>query len=301
MCQMKHFNPVFLFGLLILLSSCKDIEGLVTRNKNIICLIDYSNSIDRQTIQNYNDGISLILKNMGPNDKLNVYPIDAASSSNRIAIISENYATANKYTGTTFKLDLPDSISPPFRRAQENDFVSAKNMRKRIYGYLDRVLPLIPARLDSIKKVRSKYGQKSDIFSALYEVGFSGFDLIEKGSESDGNSLMTATVNENHIVIFSDMIQESEIIDFNRQALNKEDNNKIIEKLRTEEMLPNLEQAKITVFMNNNSNSINSRKIRKTRNFWNHYFGLKELNVRDGKAHFISSDNLDNVIRLIFD
>ena len=183
MYQMRVFKLFVLLGITALYSSCEDIEGLVTRNKNIICLIDYSNSIDKQTIENYNEGISLILTNMGPNDKLNVYPIDAASSSNRVAIISENYATANKFTGTTFKLDLPDSISPPFRRPEENDFVSAKNMRKRIFGYLNRVLPLIPNRLDSIKQVRTKYGQKSDIFSALYEVGFSGFDLVGVRSE----------------------------------------------------------------------------------------------------------------------
>jgi hypothetical protein len=289
---------VWLFGVY----SCENMNELVIKNKNIICLIDYSNSINDQTIENYNKCISLILKSMGPKDRLNVYPIDAASSTNRVAIISENYASANKYTGTTFKLDLPDSINPPFKRDNENDIVSAKNIKKRINGYLEWVLPLIPKRMDSIKSIRTIYGHKSDIFSALYEVGYSGFDLIEKDKHSDiTKSMLTASTDENHLIIFSDMVQESDIVDFNKKNLSKKDNEDIIQLLRDEEMLPNLEQAKITIYMNNNSGHIDAKRIRKVRSFWSYYFSLEDVNTKGKKANFISSDNLDNVIRLIFD
>ncbi len=67
---------------------------------------------------------------------------------------------------------------------------------------------MIVKRLDSLKEVQRGYGNETDIFSAIYSVK----DDMTKEKE---RSMLPGEVSVNYLIIFSDLVQESELANFN--------------------------------------------------------------------------------------
>ncbi|MCD9015352.1 hypothetical protein [Parachryseolinea silvisoli] len=287
--KIKHLALNIL--LLLTLSGCPKLQP---EKKNIVCLIDFSSSINRERVLAYADGIKMILSSMGPNDKLMVYPIDAGSLTDRVTIMFEDFQNADGEYGMTFKnLQIPDSVRPPFKKKGEDGITATATMPRRVKGYLKVISPLIENRLDSLRRVRRKYNRESDLLSAIYSVKD---DFVKEQEES----WMPGERTINYLVIFSDLVQESDMVNFNsKRMLEKSDYNAILQKLRTNNLLCNLQGAKILVYDGHSNVSQNAMAKIRIREFWECYFADTTVNAYAHSMKYQNSSSMDELLHVL--
>lgn len=168
---------IFLIGLVLMsFTECEQKE--VPKANNIICLVDFSSSIPEATAHWYKETIKneIILKLSGK-DKITLLPIDYGS------------ATSSK---ELFKLDIKDMDF-------SNDFdpkLQKKELEKnRLIKYLNTEgFPLFDKAFETAQSERRGFSRGTDIIGALKQA------VIYKDT----------VLYKNTIIVFSDMIQETE-------------------------------------------------------------------------------------------
>lgn len=243
---------------LLLASSCNNntVERL-----NVICLIDYSQSIDEQTLNSYADIISDdIFINMGQYDKLSVYPIDNGSKILPTKIFSEDLSIQvfGKHSdGFTHALD---SI-----KKRKTEFVNEK------------ILILKKAIIEENIK-RSKLSGNTDIINAIEELETLKEHNEEATFSENVSSLFTGDkhiLSKTVIVIFSDMIHENDEYNFANNT-DAEYFNEVLGKLTTDNKIPDLEHCKVIVF---GRTGTNNKQIDNVKSFWYSYFDLAKAEI----------------------
>jgi hypothetical protein len=290
---MKKINAFLILFIFPLWFGCESIQ---TRKRNIVCLIDFSNSITQSRIVEYAEGIKIILSSMGPEDKLAVYPIDAGSITDRVTIMYEDFRHANGVSGMTFKnLNLPDSISPPFKKPGEDNITATVRKARRLDGYLSVISPLIVRRLDSLKRVRTKYGNETDIFSAIFSVK----DDFEKQKDI---SWLPGEKTDNYLIIFSDLVQESSLANFNtKNGILENDYDTVLQHLKDQGLVCNLQQAKVIVYDSYSNSEVSNNSMAKVRirGFWDHFFSDSTVNAYSNSMKYQNSSTMDDLINIL--
>lgn len=290
---MKRYLYISTLWLALLNLRCNSYH---TEIKNIICLVDFSNSLTQTQLLGYAEGIKTILYAMGPEDRLVVYPIDGGSITDRVAIVYEDFRNATNTLGVTFKnLNLPDSISPPFKKKGEDALTATSRKKKRLDGYLQVITPMIVKRLDSLKQVRRPYGRETDIFSAIYSVKD---DMVKETSKS----VLPGEVNVNYLVIFSDLVQESELANFNtRNGIQRSQTEILFKQLREKNLLCNLQKAKVVVYDSYSTSLVSESSMGKinVRNFWEQYFSDTLVNVYHNQMKYFNTNTMDELYNVI--
>ncbi len=290
---MKYLPPFLLLSMLLLHLKCNSYHSEI---KNIVCLVDFSNSLNHNRIVEYAEGIKTILYAMGPEDKLIVYPIDGGAMTDRVTIVYEDFRNATNAFGVTFKnLNLPDSISPPFKKKGEDALTATSKKQKRLDGYLKVITPLIVKRLDSLKEVRKGYGNETDIFSAIYSVK----DDMTKEKE---RSMLPGEVSVNYLVIFSDLVQESELANFNtKNGIQRNEYKNILGSLRNRNLLCNLQKAKVIVYDSYSKSKVSESSMAKlnVRNFWEMYFSDTTVNTYLNQMKYYNTNTMDELYNVI--
>ena len=249
----EFFFTLLLFVNAIVFMGC---ETGTRQRLNCICLIDYSGSLTEKTLERYIQIISSdILKQLSEKDRLIVLPIDEGAKTEAFKIVYEDFAEK--------KFSFP---SDGYAHAKDST-------EKRIHQYADSTSPKIASELIVQKELRNKFTYLTDIFSALEQTG----TLIERNEEDSfwrslgrfltGKKRVEST---NIIVIFSDMIQESNECSFAMpEGYSAKESIRIIKDLRSHNLIPDLRDCK--VFVNGRTGKSNLQ-VEYIRNFWIHYF-----------------------------
>ncbi|MDE3057027.1 MAG: hypothetical protein KGJ59_03610 [Bacteroidota bacterium] len=234
---------------------------------NCICLIDYSGSLPDKTLQRYIQIISSeIFHHLDEKDRLIVLPIDEGAKTEPVKIVYEDFAEK--------RFSFP---SDGYAHARDS-------LLKRIRFYVDATSPQIASELETQKEIRKKFTYLTDIFSALEQANI----LIENNQDDTflgslgrfftGKKRIQTT---NIIVIFSDMIQESNECSFARPwGCNPKEVKVIIGALKAHDRIPNLLGCK--VFVNGRTGKSNLQ-VENIRNFWIQYF-------KESKADLLAYD-----------
>jgi hypothetical protein len=249
---------------LILIGGCD--TGLHQR-MNCICLIDYSGSLSEETLHRYIEIISTdILRRMGERDRLIVLPIDEGAKMEAVKLVYE---------------DLSDK---KFSFHTDGYTHASDSLRMRLRKYADKKGPEIASKLLREKTVREKYTYFTDIFSALEQVA----TLLERNQPDNfwngverfitGKKRIVST---NLIILFSDMIQESNETSFSGpEGCTPDEARFTIDKLRAFNRIPDLSECKI--FVNGRTGKTN-QQVDNIKNFWSQYF-------KETKADLIAYD-----------
>ncbi|MBN1182382.1 MAG: hypothetical protein JXB49_08860, partial [Bacteroidales bacterium] len=193
----KYFKYKFIVSLLLIFSNCS--TGTKSRI-NCICLIDYSGSLSESTIQNYAHIISNnIWLNLSEYDRLIVIPIDLASKIEPEKIVYE------------------DLSEHKFSRDTDGFTHASDSTQKRLIKYLNGFFQEIERKIIIQRELRRRYTDKTDIISALEQAS----RLLERNDTESSLQIMGRVItgrrkliSENVIVLFSDMIHESEEFTF---------------------------------------------------------------------------------------
>ncbi|RPI19853.1 MAG: hypothetical protein EHM58_00225 [Ignavibacteriae bacterium] len=191
---------LFLISIMFLFFSC----GKKEKTYNIICLVDFSKSIPQNVIESYKDIIkNNVVKSMSFTDRMIVLPIDYGSQTNATEIYHIDFAL-NSYE--------KDMDSPAQKdRIKKRRFDESKDSLIKTFD------SLYYAALSS----REKLSKKTDIIGALKETRRY---LDDKNEDC-----------ENLIILFSDMVQESDKYNFT-SLRNTKDAERFLEKTEAMEI-----------------------------------------------------------------
>ena len=252
-----RFELIIIFLLCLIICGCnKTIHRL-----NIVCFVDYSGSLTRETLEHYVNIISSnVFMNLQENDRLVVLPIDEGSKKEPVKIVFEDlYNEKNK-----FKV--------------KHSIAHLKEIKlKKIQDYKNEKVLKIHDELIRQKDLRERFTNYTDILSALEQTK----SLIETKTEVPNSANLLEKVekflstndvitSENIICIFSDMILETEKYNFsNPTGVSDEEKEKIIKDLLENNKMPNLNGCKI--FITGRTGKTNTQ-IDNIQNFWKNYF-----------------------------
>jgi hypothetical protein len=258
----KTFVVFLSFLVLIFLVSCE--MNNPKKRLNCICLIDYSGSLSDETLNKYIHIISNeIFQNLGEKDRLIVLPIDEGAKKEAIKIVYEDMCE-HKFS---FHTD-------GFTHAQDSIF-------KRIHDYTIKTSYYIQDEIVKQKELRRQYTYYTDIFSALEQC----HPLIESNnSDNIWQSInrfiigKRKVVTDNLIVIFSDMIHESQEFNFNNSlGCSSTEAQEILNILKTKNRIPNLSNCLVFVDGRTGKNNI---QIENVKNFWVEYFKCSNAELK---------------------
>ena len=244
---------VSLAVILILYSSCNNKSEPV--RKNIICLVDFSDSKNAaERLQFY---MTVIKDNIIPKlsftDKITVIPIDKASITNASDILLFDLSTKD------FE---PESASP-----MEEEQITKDNLKK----FTDSLAASFSQNFQSAIDSRNKTNHGTDIFGALEVV---------KGKIKAND--------DNVIILLSDMMNytttlkmEPENTEFNAKSLND-----LLNKV------PNYEMPNTTVLVLTADQSyISQTHFKLVQNFWTQYFEQNKIKLYDYNSASVSKLN----------
>lgn len=223
---------------------------------NCICLIDYSGSLSEEALHRYVQIISSdVLRRIGERDRLVVLPIDEGAKTKAVKLVYDDLAE-KKFSYTT----------DGYAHARDS-------LNLRLQQYAGRAGPEIASQLLREKLLRQNFTYLSDIFAALEQAA----GLLERSELDtfwDGlRRFITGrkkTNSVNVILIFSDMIQESDETSFAREeGCTPELGNAVLGKLRAWRRIPDLRGC--VVFVNGRTGTSNLQ-VENIRNFWAQYF-----------------------------
>ena len=247
-----------LFFIVVLFNSCSDKTANTTYN-NIVCLIDFSTTVEKEEFDNYIDIIcNQVYSNLSKDDRFVILPIDGASKELSKSI----------YLETSFGSNISIKNLPILYRKD--------SLKERINRITSENIPIISDKIKSHKQDRKYYNDATDILGALKKVEQKHLkntipksnkqldDLIGKKYEKVANNI---------IIVFSDMLHDEGKYKFEHEKTLK--NNEKISQILNEidDQIPNFENC--TVFVTGiNIKSHSKAKIIYPNliNFWNKYF-----------------------------
>lgn len=235
-----------------LISSCREIEDLLSNPKTlkVICLIDFSESVPTETMDNYKTIISNnIMRNIGIEDEIIVLPLDYGSITSSEEILAEDFGS--------IEFDVK-GVAP-----QQKSKYRERNFSK----HLDSILVYFDSNFESVRLSRKDKRFLTDIFGSLEQA-------LKYRDDKENKNLL--------IVIFSDMLHETNKINL-RKELNKRDD---IEKLLTKAMPVDFNGTEIYV-LTGNQPSITIEKFTVLKEFWEKYFlinNAKLINYDSGSV-----------------
>lgn len=256
---MKTSNIKIILSLItitLLLSSCTWFQKRqAPRGKNIICLVDFSDSKNSTTrLQFYSHIINdNIINNLGVNDKISVIPIDKASITNASDIILIDLSSIE------FE---PEIVSPI-----EEDQIIKNNLKK----FKDSLKIDFEKKFNDITAERIKSNHETDIFGALEVV---------KGKLKPND--------DNFIIILSDMMNWSKtlIMEPSNRGFNSKSINKILEKI------PNIDMPSTTVLvLTGEQVEVSPEHYKLVQTFWTKYFAKNQIILFDYNSASVSKLN----------
>ena len=245
---------------------------MTVKRKNVICLIDYSGTIRPETLDIYARTLSNdVFMSLASADKMVLIPIDEGS---RIKAVQLLYYDLSKQ-------EFDKNIKSVTRHQDEID--------RRLNEFKKQNQESIYKTVIQEKEKRKEFTNLTDILAALEQVSPNMEHLEQPSTPThilhglSGESEMTS---ENVIIIFSDMIHESNDLNFLRITLDEKTINKIISDLKASNRIPNLTGSKVFVC---GSTAKTNAMIDSIQNFWKKYFeeahaDLKIYNYDSSKA-----------------
>lgn len=254
---------------LILVAGC---STSLRHKRNIICLIDYSGSMNDEVIQGYMGVIEHdVLANIGEHDRLVVLPVDGASKTR------------------SSKICFLEMEGKTFSRPNDGFAHARDSVRSRIQAYMHTVSADIMREIRRQRQARRKFSNYSDIFSSLYQAG--SFVQSESGrpSQSSASGFLSGVnyVSDNIILIFSDMKHESPEFTFaTPRGCPPEKVEPILSALRRRAVLPDLSGCKVFVYGRTGKTNL---EVENTGHFWEAYFRATHADL---VAYDYETDNI---------
>jgi hypothetical protein len=210
-----------------------------------------------------------VLKRIRERDRLVVLPIDEGAKTKAVKLVYDDLAE-RKFTYHT----------DGYAHARDS-------LNLRLQEYAGRTGPEMASQLLREKTLRQRFTYLSDIFAALEQSA----GLLERNDPDtfwDGlRRFVTGkkkTNSTNVIIIFSDMIQESDETTFaGDEGCTPEQASEVMGKLRTWRRIPDLRGC--VVFVNGRTGTSNLQ-VENIRGFWTQYFKESgaELSAYDYEA-----------------
>ncbi len=233
--------------------SCKwGSEQLDPRGKNIICVVDFSDSKNsEERLQFYMNVIKTnIIPNLGLYDKISVLPIDKASITNSSDIF------LNDLSSKDFE---PEMASP-----MEVDEITLDNLK----AYKDTMALEFIKKFQQAIDSRSKSNHGTDIFGALQMV---------KGKLRPND--------DNFVIMLSDMMNWSNTL--NMEPDNKDFNYVNIDRILT--TVPNYEMPNTTVLvLTAEQVEVSPEQFKLVQDFWTRYFENNKMILYDYNSASVS-------------
>lgn len=227
-----------LIALSAALFSCSNSK--TTRASNIICLVDFSKSIPPSTLDWYKSVIkNTIIANLGERDKITVLPIDYGSQTSSTEIFIADFAKQS------------------FRKQFDSPLQQDQIAKRRLNIFRDSMEVLFDSAFDLARTARTKFSQGTDVIG--------GFSQANKYFQQGDNNL---------IVAFTDMIQETEQLNLFRNLSTERD----IETLLKKAPLSNFNKIDLFV-MTGEQPSVKINKYELLKKFWKEYFAKTKLNL----------------------
>lgn len=249
------YNIAIYVFLLLLLSGC----GTESKSRlNCVCLIDYSGSLSQETLNSYVTIITeTIFKNLNETDRLIVIPIDEGAKTQAIKIVYE---------------DLSSMI---FSKPEDGFTHKQDSIVKRIHNYVNENLSDLLSDLKNQKELRRRFTNRTDIFSALEQVQ----TLLEKPKKENiwnktWNFILGETqyISDNAIIIFSDMIHESQDCDFSNFSDGSTSRfDDALKSLVLKNRIPDFKSC--SIFVDGRTGRSNAQ-VENIKKFWVEYFKL---------------------------
>lgn len=221
-----------------------------TEPVNVICLVDFSSSVNKATLKWYGTVIKEdVISSLGKNDKLTILPIDFGSQSGSKEI---------------FYVDLEKKkFTNMFDSPTRKDEIESR----RIKAFLEKLAGSFDSSFESSINTRDEYKHQTDIIGAVRQA--------DKYYMEGSNNL---------IVIFSDMVQETENLDLPTVLKTSKDFSQIVEKID----LGKLRKSDVMVITG--EQSYGTESFNKMKTFWKLVFdkaGLKLLDYESAGRNFI--------------
>ncbi|MDZ4711301.1 MAG: hypothetical protein SGI89_03140 [bacterium] len=202
-------------------------------NLNLICFIDFSQSIPESTKEDYKNIIlGDIIPALGAKDKIVILPIDYGTQTGSKEIFSANFADR----------EYVSKMSP----LNEKPAKEKANLKLR----KDSLIMNLTENYSNISKEREKYSHGTDIFGAL--------QTATQYLDNDMNNL---------ILFFSDMEQSDGKINMEKELSIDKNIEKLIKKSPSTE----LKHSEIIVYTGEQPN-LTIDKYKSYKNFWSRYF-----------------------------
>lgn len=239
--MMNKLSFLLLTALCILLISCNNKDTVQRPNKVVCVLFDLSESTNTPDIRKvYLDKFKMILGSMHSGDVLEAALITEKSLSELDLSINCVFPVIEPFTDT----DLAERIA----KTQTDSIITFK---------IDSIL----AVADSILFKPKRKITNTEIISSL--------QIAERVFKS-------FTQPRKILVIFSDMIEDSRLYNFEREILKPERINKIIKTEKDKNQIPDLKDVKVYVAGASHPNSETYNMI---KNFWFEYLKACGANI----------------------
>lgn len=235
----KMYKKYFFILSLILVFSC---EQKVEKFSNFVILIDFSKSIPTQTLEWYRKIVKdEIIPNLGEKDQITVLPIDYGSSIGSSELLHAN---------------LNEQI---FSYTLDSPVIASKKKQLRQTIYLNDIASGFDSTFNYSVTNRNKYSLGTDVLGGLKQAN--------KYFENNQNNL---------IIIFSDMINETEDLNLDSSLKNSNDVESILNKL----IIPEYNKFDLVV-MTGELPFIKISQYKLLQKFWEEYCTKSNLNLLD--------------------
>jgi hypothetical protein len=236
---MKKLFLHFISGFLIVVTFISCSKSNSVECCNYVCLVDFSASIPPSTLAWYKDVIkNSIITNLGEKDKITVLPIDYGSQTSSSEI----------FTADLQKQSFRKEFDSPLRQ----DAV----IKRRFKIYVDSIGILFGSAFNIAKEERTKFSGGTDIIGGLEQA-----------------SKYFLPGQNNMIILFSDMVQETGQIDLYKYLSTGKD----IDLLLKKAPFPNFNKSDVFI-MTGEQPKIKIEKYQLLRKFWQNYFSKSNLN-----------------------
>jgi len=252
---------VFSIVIAIVLASNISLSQSTQVRKNIICLVDFSESIRPEMSETFIRVIrENVIAHLSQYDQLTILPIDEAAKKIPTKIVEEDISRIAFSKHTDGFTHASDSIS------------------KRLSSYLQQFSIEAEYRIREEKSRRMTLSSLTDILSAIQQAR----QIIENPDQTESTwqqvkrffSGKHRLQPENILIVFSDMIQESNQINFNLPknkpiGCSPEQISVVIDDLRSHQLLPDLQRCHVIVF---GRTGYANAQIDNNEKFWMEYF-----------------------------
>lgn len=250
------YSILSLIFFLIIFSSCSWVQKKQPpRGKNIICVVDFSDSKNAsERLQFYMQVIKEnIIPKLGLYDKISVVPIDVASITNSSDILLTDLSTT----------DFEPTLSSPMEVEQ----LTNENLNK----FKDSLAISFSKNFELAISNRINTNHGTDIFGVLEVV---------KGK--------LKTNDENYLIMFSDMMNWTST--FKMEQSNQNFNNNTMDDYL--EKVPQIEMQNTTVLVITGEQVESSPEHYKlVKSFWTKYFGKNKIKLYDYNSASVSKLN----------